>query len=114
MKTQKMSPDQFSRWLAYRTLEIRNYNFDTIHDAGAIFNRYIKEHKPPVDYKIIEQTTMYIFFRENGSWLQYEGSSAYNFAYKYSNKVYKLTFCFNYNYYFSSQRVPFVEIIRIK
>ena len=107
MKKLRLTPDQFTKWIAKKIMKIENYNFDAFYDINYIMNEF-KANKAITGEK--RKETILLAFRSNGTHLFRPDSNLLKDLYIYIGKhtLYECTFFYNYTYFGLNDK--FVEI----
>jgi hypothetical protein len=107
MKNKKFNLDQFAKFIAYRLLEIKNYNFDVFYDIKKIVE--LKSQMHGTEKR--SNQDLYLMLRDTGCDLIYPNDPNYQFYLTNNSKIYKLEFCFNSDYFSNEE---FCKITTIK
>jgi hypothetical protein len=105
MKTQNLNQDQFALFIANKIINTENYNFDYFYDI-AYMVRLINENRQHTESPNFK--TFYLYTRKLGSHLSEDQN---NDLLLNNEEVYKITLCFNYQY-FSGQNFATIEQIK--
>jgi hypothetical protein len=107
MKNKKFNLDQFAKFIAYRLLEIKNYNFDIFYDIKKIVDLKSQMHGTERPSK----REFYLMLRDKGCDLVEKDNNLFDTYLDRSSKVYLLSFCFNSDYFSNEE---FCKITTIK
>lgn len=97
MEANKLTPDQFSKFIAGLILKCESYSFDAFYDIHNIMQRY-KSGMNNHDDKNIE--VLHLMCRNTGFDLVSTDDEIYSTYYNHNDTVYQLTFCWNYKYFY--------------
>lgn len=120
-ETIKMDKDEFAKFMFNIGLSLKNYNFDVCHDIHTIKSHEMKDLA--VAYKINNNSTetnipiarkFTLFIREAGTNISIGAQSIdiYNQLLLDAEKAYKMTFCWNSDYF--SDDYVYCEVKLIK
>ena len=108
MKNKRLTQDEFARFIAHKINTTKRYSFDVFYDVQKIMNELVKHtsnSQTPV------KKTYYLMTRDTGIDLVTRDNDNFTTYAKRNTKIYTLTFCWNYTYFYPE---PFCEITRIK
>ena len=106
MKT--MTKDQFARFMAEQILEIKQYNFDVFYDISKIVNesKEVLFSKDSTEKPIKKE--YHLMIRSTGCDLVNPSDDCYNTYLDRSDKIFKIVFCFNEEYFINENFVTFL------
>jgi hypothetical protein len=114
MKNQKMTRDEFAKFMADIILSIKTHNFDTFYDIAHIM-RLDKQNRGLTEQPTRE--TFYLFTRDTGcDFIVFLDGSRKNDMlthYEQNNQnKWEITFCWNCDYFYNSE--SFATVTKIK
>jgi hypothetical protein len=108
MKNKKFNLDKFAKFMAYRLLQIKNYNFDVFYDIKKIVDLKIEKQ----GYEFPNKIELHLMLRNTGCDLIYPSDPHYQTYLNNNSKIYKLEFCFNSDY-FSNEEFCTITTIKL-